>query len=65
MEQPEQWTCKQAATFFKTSPPVIKSAILNGTLKIGFVGRGEGGKDRIIVLVPLVEKYIRGESNDR
>lgn len=58
----ETITTKDAAAILRTTAPIVKAAILNGTLPIGFVGRRDtSGKDTIVISTKRLEMYINGE----
>ena len=58
----ETITTKDTAAILRTTAPIVKAAILNGTLPIGFVGRRDGStKDTIVILKKRLEMYINGE----
>lgn len=50
---------EEVAKLFKTTPPKIKAAILNGTLPIGFVAGGD--KDRIIIVKQRLDAWLNAD----
>ena len=55
----ETITAREAAHILHTSPPIITEAILNGTLPIGFVGKGS--KTRTVIIKKRLEQWVEGK----
>lgn len=62
LDRVETLPVKEVAGALGIAPMKVKSAILNGTMPIGAVARGENSsKDRIVIIAERYRKWIAGE----
>lgn len=63
-EKPEKLTMSadEVATIMGTTPDKVRAAILNGTMPVGMVGKGDHSNNiRTIIVKTRFEKWLAGE----